>query len=197
MNDRRIRKAQPNEMNKITALMTVAFCNDPFARWIYPGPEMYLAHFPQYFKIFSEEAFSQDTAFVAEPFAGVAMWLPPGTDFDERALGQHFTETVPPERLAEMGALLTEMEEQTPEEDVWYLPMIGVDTKFQGQGVGNFLMQSVLAQTDQIKIATHLESSNPANVPFYNRLGYEIVSEIKTSKTAPLMTVMHRSPRST
>ena len=195
MNESKIRVAESSEIEKVAAMMTVAFSGDPFMRWMYPEADAFIAHFPKFVEAFAGGAFDQDAAFVDEDFGGACMWFPPGTEVDEEGLQQHAIATVAPERLGQMGEIFQQMEEYHVDEEVWYLPMIGVDAKFQGQGIGALLMNSVLAKTDEMGIPTYLESSNPTNIPFYKRLGYEAIGEIKISDDTPLLTPMYRANR--
>jgi GNAT superfamily N-acetyltransferase len=195
MHEAKIRVAQSNEIGKVAAMMTLAFSGDPFMRWMYPEADAFLAHFPKFVEAFAGAAFRQKTAFVDESFGGACMWLPPGTEVDIEALGQHVVQTILPERLAEIGETFKQMEEHHVDEEAWYLPMIGVDANFQGQGIGARLMDSLLTKTDAMGIPTYLESSNPANIPFYKRLGYEAVGKIQFSSDSPIITPMHRANR--
>ena len=56
-------------------------------------------------------------------------------------------------------------------------------------------MNWALARTDEMGIPTYLESSNPANVTFYKRLGYEAIGKIQTADDSPLITPMYRAAR--
>ena len=190
-----IRVARPDETKRIVATMVAAFAGDPFLRWMYPEADAYLAHFGRFVDAFAGAAFTENTAYLDEDFGGACMWLPPGVEPDGPALFEHVRTTVPSEKLAGTSEYFRQMEECAPEEDLWYLPMIGVDACFQGRGIGARLMNWSLARTDEMGIPTYLESSNPANIPFYRRLGYEPVSEIRISDDAPVMTPMYRAAR--
>jgi ribosomal protein S18 acetylase RimI-like enzyme len=81
-----------------------------------------------------------------------------------------------------------------PPEPHWYLPLLGVDPTRQGQGVGSALLQHATARCDQAGQLAYLESSNPANVPLYERHGFEIVGQIQAG-TSPTFHPMVRKPR--
>jgi GNAT superfamily N-acetyltransferase len=162
---------------------------------MYPEPDAFIKHFPKFVEAFAGGAFDQNAAFVDEGFGGACMWFPPGTEVNEEGLRQLAIATIAPERLGQMGEIFQQMEEYHVDEEVWYLPMIGVDARFQGRGIGALLMNSVLAKTDEMGIPTYLESSNPANIPFYKRLGYEAIGKIKISEDTPLLTPMYRPSR--
>eukprot|EP01041_Mallomonas_annulata_P030478 gene30478-52615_t len=58
-----------------------------------------------------------------------------------------------------------------PEEPHWYLSMIGVDPSHHGQGLGSALLKAGLQRCDADGLPAYLESSNPKNVPLYERFG--------------------------
>jgi len=56
------------------------------------------------------------------------------------------------------------------------------------------LLQHTLAQTDARGLQSYLESSNPANIPLYQRHGFEVIREIRVGGS-PVVTPMLRQPR--
>ena len=53
----------------------------------------------------------------------------------------------------------------------------------------------MLAECDRTGCIAHLESSNPRNVPFYERHGFVVEAEYRCGGDGPLMTMMTRQPR--
>jgi predicted N-acetyltransferase YhbS len=70
------------------------------------------------------------------------------------------------------------MKEVHPEEPHWYLAIIGSDPNVRGKGYGQALMRSRLDRCDAEHAPAYLESSNPDNVPYYQRFGFEVTGEI-------------------
>lgn len=62
--------------------------------------------------------------------------------------------------------------------EAWYLSIIGIHPRSQGQGLGVDLMDPVLQQTDRLKKPTFLETFTPRTIPFYERLGYQSLDRI-------------------
>ena len=56
-------------------------------------------------------------------------------------------------------------------------------------------VRPVLERCDREGIGAYLESSNPRNIPFYHRLGFEVVNENWTPDNVAVMTGMWRAPR--
>ena len=184
-----------SDRNHVLAVMTVAFSSDPTMRWMYPDAQAYVEHFPGFANAFGGGAFDHGTALVAEGFGGACLWFPPGTGPDVSALGDHMVRTIPEAELAGIVSLFEQMEGYRPDEDHWYLPMIGVDASRQGQGIGSALMRAALETVDEAGLPAYLESSNPANITLYQRHGFEAMGEIRGSEGAPVLTPMYRSER--
>lgn len=70
---------------------------------------------------------------------------------------------------------------------------MGVDPALQGKGYGSALLNHALQQCDQEGCLAYLESSNPRNIPLYQRHGFRIIGEIQ-SGTSPTMAAMLRAP---
>lgn len=127
-----------------------------------------------------------------------AAWTPPGTDpWDRPDVGEGF--------LAAMGAVLTRrqldrmltlhlvVDEMHPREHHWYLGMLATRAAAQGTGLGTRMMQHTLKPVDADGGPAYLESSNPVNIPFYARHGFEVVGEAQLPD-GPSLTQMWRMP---
>jgi GNAT superfamily N-acetyltransferase len=90
--------------------------------------------------------------------------------------------------------VLEQMDRYHPTEPHWYLPVIGVEPLLHGQGFGSALMQQALDQCDRGGTPAYLESSNPRNIPFYQRQGFEGLGTIQVG-TSPSIVPMVRRPR--
>ena len=121
-------------------------------------------------------------AWTTEELDGVALWEKPG-DRKPSAL-QSLWE--PPILVRSFGRHLPRAihafscgEKCRPEEDHWYLDVLGVRTDRQGQGVGSSLVRAGLIKVDEAGLPAFLISSNPRNLEFYERFGFAIVEERK------------------
>ena len=68
-----------------------------------------------------------------------------------------------------------------------------MDPAFQSLGLGSVLLQHTLAKADAQGLPAYLESSNPANIPFYQRNGFEVMAELR-SGDSPTIFSMLRQP---
>jgi ribosomal protein S18 acetylase RimI-like enzyme len=180
-----IRTAVDRDHADAVQTLVLAFSADPVVRWLYPEPDRYLTHFPSFIRKFGGRAFEHDTAYVAESMEGASLWLPPDVHVDGDAVEAVMRSSVPEPRLDDALRILEEMDRYHPKDTHWYLPMIGVDPARQGQGVGSALLRHALARPDEDSLPAYLESSNPKNVPLYQRYGFEVIGEIQVGTAPP------------
>jgi GNAT superfamily N-acetyltransferase len=180
--------------NPAVETIVLAFAADPMARWTWPHAHQYLAAMPRMVRAFGGRAFSDGSAFCTEDYAGTALWLSPGVHADEEELGAVVESTAAPSLLAEAATIFEQMAKYHPAEPHWYLPLIGVDPANQGEGHGDALMAYALARCDRDHAPAYLESSNPRNIPFYRRHGFEPLGAIQAG-SSPTLVPMLRQPR--
>lgn len=185
---------RPEDKARLLQTIVLGFAADPMARWASPDAAVYLDRRAEFFDAFGGAAFDHGTAFVADDGAAVATWLPPGVESDGERLSAIMDEQTPASRKAEMDALFAKMEEFHLHEPHWYLPLIAADPARQGEGLGTALMEAAIARIDADGRPAYLESSNPRNIPLYERFGFQRMGEIQT-ETSPVLTPMVRAGR--
>ena len=184
--------AEPHDADRIFAALTLAFAADPPCRWMYPEPEQYLRHFPEFARALGGAALPLRTAFVTRDYASSALWLAPGVSPDEQTLANVIEESIAPEKRSDMAAVIEEMIRYHPEEPHWYLPFIGVDPARQGKGRGSALLRSLLAECDLASLPAYLKSTNPRNQPLYERHGFQVIGEIRAGHCPPVVPMLRR-----
>lgn len=98
-------------------------------------------------------------------------------------------------KVPRMVGALTAIEKVHPTDEHYYLEALGTRQDVQGKGVGSTVISHMLERCDEEGMPAYLESSNPRNVPFYGRHGFEVTGEIDVGKGAPTVTAMWRDPR--
>lgn len=80
----------------------------------------------------------------------------------------------------------------------WHLQLIATLPSKQGHGFGAAAIKSSLARADALNMVCYLESSNPKNLPFYERHGFHVVEEVVFPKCReeepPIIYLMLRKP---
>jgi ribosomal protein S18 acetylase RimI-like enzyme len=183
----------PDEAS-IIAVIVLAFSADPAVRWTWPDPQQYLRHFPNFVKALGGKAFAHGSAYYVDGYAGAAMWLPPEVSPDENVLVELLQLTGYAPVQKDVFAVFEQMARYHPQEPHWFLPFIGVDPFQQGKGCGGALMQHALVPCDRDRKLAYLESSNPKNIPLYERYGFELLGTIQV-RTSPPIFPMLRKPR--
>jgi GNAT superfamily N-acetyltransferase len=87
------------------------------------------------------------------------------------------------------------VERHHPKEPHWYLEALGAVPEARGTGVGKRVVQPVLDACDDARLPAYLESSNPRNWSFYERLGFVRGQPLPVPRGCPLVMPMRREPR--
>ena len=183
----------------VGATLSAAFADDPVQQWLWDGAADPAAARLRFLRFFVDEYFPLGHVYVVGDVGGAALWAPPDGDVlhgpsvdDLLALvGAAIGDQALP-RLAEL-ARSSALRPLAPH---FYLGVLGVDPDRQGLGLGHVLVEPVLAVCDRDGIPAHLESSNPRNLSFYERLGFSAIGDFRCGgRAGPLMTIMHRTPR--
>jgi len=187
--------AQRTASQSLLHTITLAFADDPVCRYWWPDAEEYARGWPRYAYAMGERGFDSGTVFSTPDFRAVTFWLPPGVDPDPEKLAA-LNLNPSPEEDALSRELQAGLARFHPADPYWYLWLIGVDPSAQGSGLGSALLQYTLKTIDDAGQIAFLESSNPRNIPFYLRHGFEIVGETRVADV-PVLTSMMRAPSRT
>jgi ribosomal protein S18 acetylase RimI-like enzyme len=190
----RVKTAGPSDEAPAIAVVVLAFSADPAARWTWPDPHQYLAHFPEFVKTLGGKAFAHGSGYYVDGHVGAALWLPPDIHPDEDALMTLLRRTGSPSAQKDVLAVFEQMERYHPREPHWFLPFIGIDPTQQGKGYGAALMKHALTPCDRDRTLAYLESSNPKNIPLYERHGFELLGTIQVESSPPIFPML-RKPR--
>jgi len=191
----KVNRAKPDDRLRALSTLALAFSSDPLLRWMFPPSDSYFANVIQTFDVFAGHSIDGDTCLITSAFEGAAMWLAPGIETDEEAVGETFAKIFSPEFLPKVGEMLAAMDSYHPHDDnCWYLPLIGVDPGHQNKGVGAALMKHMTEKLDDEGAMAYLESSNQKNISLYLRHGFEVIGEIQIYDS-PIVTPMVRKCR--
>jgi ribosomal protein S18 acetylase RimI-like enzyme len=178
---------------RVVALVVSAFAADPAARWMYPDARSYDAHFPEFVKAFGGRAFASGTVHRIGDVAA-ALWLPPGAHPYDDAVTGLIRRTTPAHQQPALFELFEQMGSYRPPGLHWHLPLIAVHPGSQRQGYGAALLRHALKACDEQRLPAYLESSNPENIPLYQRHGFAVLGTIQIGSSPPV-TPMLRTPR--
>jgi ribosomal protein S18 acetylase RimI-like enzyme len=189
---REVRRATRNEAPDVLATITLAFMADPPCRFVYQHPNNYLRHFPQFVEGFGGRAFEHGGAYYIHGNIGAALWLPPGIHPDDEGLDKLFAQSLPSSHREAVLEVLDQMAGYHPSEPHWHLTMIGVDPLECHKGYGSALLEAGLLPCDQAQETAYLESTNPRNIPLYERFGFEVLGTIKAGNCPPIYPMLRK-----
>lgn len=178
------------EIDHAVATLVLAFGTDPVARWMYDEPQQYLLHIPRLFRALGTSAFETGAAQRTNDGLGVALWLPPGVHGDDEPLEAVIAASMVGEKQAEVAAVFEQTEHYRPTEPHWYLSLIGVEALHRNKGCGAALLQHRLHECDRARLPAYLWSSNPLNISFYERHGFEILGTIQVGSSPSIFPML-------
>ena len=182
---------ESDEPGVIDALK-LAFVADPATRWVWPDPQKYLSHFSSFAKAFGGKAFAYESAHYVGNYSGAALWLPPNVSPDVDLLTALLQSNGSDEAKKDGPEVFEKMSRYHPQEPHWYLPLLGVDPLHHGKGLGSALMLHAIGICDRDKKFAYLESSNPKNIPFYERHGFELLGTIQVNTSPPIFPMLRK-----
>jgi len=192
------------QLEQIQTVLTSAFTGDPFMKWLFPGSEHQnnLQTWWEYIsQASSKNGFSHFD--IDEENTTASIWGKPKFEKEKDSNDEGFNnfvsflEPLVGERLPTVLQALYEVSLEHPHEPHWYLQAVGTTPNMQGKGKGAALLLPILDICDATGLGAYLESSNPRNISFYYRLGFEIRKELILADGQVQLTCMWRQPKST
>jgi len=197
-----VRAATAADRATLAAALASAFSKDPLFSWMAGagpnrplGPKMRVM-FDAFLKLDLRR--SDHLVFTDEVGIGAAVWKHP----NKWKMPTGDTVRTLPAMLRVLGTktprmigAITAIEKVHPKEEHYYLEALGTQQDMQSKGVGSAVIRHMLDRCDAEGLPAYLESSNPRNIPFYARHGFESTGEIVVGKGAPTVTAMWRDPR--
>ena len=188
-----IRIAKSADRAAIVDALLLSFSSDPCVRYMFPEPSAFVAGWPVFVWGMGGRAVDNGSAFLSEDGAAAALWLPPGVEPDLETMFSALADV--PEAKGEVLAKVGEqIRSYHPEDPHWYLAAVGVDPSRQGEGLGSAMIKEGLRLCDAQGLPAYLESSNPRNIPLYERHGFEVIGLIQPDDYPPLYPML-RAPR--
>jgi GNAT superfamily N-acetyltransferase len=130
-----------------------------------------------------------------------AVWLPPGrfpwTTWRKLRAAPAFARimALAPRTFPTFMRYGANVEAAHRDEPHWYLVVLSVRPESQRQGLGSRLVGPILERADRDGLPCRLETSDPANVAFYQRFGFEVDDPAFAAiPGGPSLTTMRRPP---
>jgi GNAT superfamily N-acetyltransferase len=196
------RPARKDDVSDLSRTLARAFYDDPVMMWLLPDQKARTAQLRRLFATMTRHHHlargGVEVACDGPNIGAAALWDPP-SEWQETWRGQLM---MTPTFIRVFGLRATQgravqelMKRAHPEEPHWYLAVIGSDPSVRGKGFGQALMRSRLDRVDAEHCPAYLESTKRENVPYYQRFGFAVTSEITLPGGGPTMWAMWREPQ--
>ncbi|MCY3636954.1 MAG: GNAT family N-acetyltransferase [bacterium] len=192
--------------DQIAAIWADAFEPDPMMRWVFPddstrqkslmrwwgflldrmppGAELHGTRVDGCVAYWQSPRSETNASGTADDSSGQSDWQAEFVAMMTELLGDLF-----PSRMEALG----KMQQARLTEPHWYLSVLGTSPDQQSKGLGSRVLAPMLERCDRNGVLAYLESTNPANVGFYRRHGFESIDEFYLADGV-LITPMSREP---
>ncbi len=188
----------PADVPDVAASLAVAFADDPVLAFLVGDDARRPGVLAGFFANRLVAGVGLDEALTVDGHRAAAVWAPPhGPDDPVADFGPAMAAVsmfVGPEVLAGRLDAMRVVFEAKPHTPHWFLGFVGTRPDARGQGLASALIRHVTDRCDADGVPAYLESSDPGNVPLYERHGFEVTAEIPITG-GPVVPVMWREPR--
>ena len=184
-------------------ILTKAFLFDPFFSWLFPG-KSHESNLHQWWYFLTRHA-SKESQWILSVDAHdstSSIWTKPildldesdNSDDDEQDAFVNLMHELVGDRISQVLEAFAEVNANHPSQPHWYLQAVGTVPEMQSKGRAAKLLQPILEICDKEETGAYLESTNPRNLSFYYRLGFETQKELSLDGGKAALTCMWRDP---
>lgn len=193
-----IREAVTSDLDTLVDTLSDSFAEDPMFNWLFPETQLY----PFFFRMLVKDVYlPRGIVHIEDQGRAAALWLPPQERlkmaprlrllrFGLRLIRENGLRSI--WRVLRQGSVFARYQ---PREPHYYLQFIGSRRSAQGLGIGAELLKQGIRICDERGMPAYLESSNPRNVPLYERHGFVVRGRQPVGKNGPMAWFMWREPR--
>lgn len=194
------RPATIEDLELATAVMTVAFADDPvWGQWAFPDPDPERRRDQRraWWRFNLQSALRYPWLRLTAGGEAAALWIPPGgeelTRPEEGRVPTLLTALVGDHADVFLEGLELFDASHPRREPHYYLSLLGTHADHRGHGFGIALLAENLRLIDAEHMPAYLESSNPGNVFRYERLGFRTVGGFTLPAGGPSVDTMWRA----
>lgn len=191
------RLATRPDRDAVGEMLARAFQDDPALVWIMPDPTRRARRLPTLFRMLFDSDAAHGMRLMSGGGEAATLWRAPG--HAETPLSELLR--FAPAMLATFGlalpralALANAIDRHMPREPFWYLHIAGCDPAHQGRGLGRDAVRAGLDRTEGSGLPAYLETATPANLGFYQSLGFAVTGEWRVGADGPRLWSMRRPP---
>ncbi|NUP42793.1 MAG: GNAT family N-acetyltransferase [Streptomyces sp.] len=189
------RFATPADIDAVVSVFTSAFFHDPVWGPAFPDEGRRAAQSAVMWRVYATAALRYPWTLVTPDVEAAAVWIPPGgvelTAEEVGGLEGRLARVTSAEVARAIMRAGEQFEAAQPSEPFFHLTILGTHSDHRGKGLGMALLVESLARIDAVGAPAYLESTNPANLKRYERVGFTVRDEIVTA-TGQVVTTMWR-----
>jgi ribosomal protein S18 acetylase RimI-like enzyme len=193
-----VRKAVEADTDRIVEVLARAFRDDPVVSHIAQADERRGERIRRLMRTGLGLTLPHGETYVSEGLEGAALWVPPDAPragmLDDLRLIPDMIAIGGLGSLPRLALTLLLVQRKQPRAPHFHLQTLGVAPEHQGRGIGARLLAPVLERCDREGIPAYLRSSNPRNLPFYERQGFWITERLTLPGGGPRVWLMWREP---
>lgn len=196
-----VRAAEPRDVPRIAATLTVATAESRWARWALPADGRVQRLTRLHELVAGHRGVATGTTWVTDDVSAVAAWEPPA--------GAPGTEPVPPDVAAALAREVPRLHESRwravtdtdalvsaarPEAPHWWLTTVGTRPSARRHGLAGAVLAPVLQRCDTEGVPAAAAVHTWANVRWLRRLGFAVVETTDTADDELPLYVLVRRP---
>lgn len=191
----KVRLATIDDVDALAAVLARAFAQDAIMEWTMPSDQRE-DRVRAFFDAFDRPSAERGWLWTVGAGAGVALWVPPGTqtEFEELTFSLDSVRELLGEAAERYDTFWAWAESKRPDEPHWYLDHLAVDERERGRGLGGALVEHGLALARAGGVPAFLCTSRADNVPFYERRGFIIQDASDAPGGGPHVWFLHADP---
>jgi GNAT superfamily N-acetyltransferase len=195
-----ITPATRRDIPSIAQLLAESLCEDPLQRWLFPEKRSRLAKSTRVFRRVLKTRIADGLVRVIRDDRGepvsVAVWTPPRPPAPSHLA--HYSESLfmrwtYGRRIHEVRQGFTALSARHPREPYWYLLALATAPSHRGKGHAAQLLDERIGQCRATKELIALETSQPKNVSYYQKLGFTVEDELQLNDQFPVWLLCYRN----
>ncbi len=192
------RAATRDDLDAVAACLASAFYDDPlWGIWSFPDEQSRSVGLQPFMRLWAACGMHHPWLRMTAGGEAVTVWTLPGEIYvtpEEELELEALVDHLFGERAPAFQALFEQFDENLPEGDYYHLEWWATHRDHAGRGLGSALLHEDLARIDAEHMPSYLESTNPANLSRYERLGFHPIGEFGPPG-GPVITKMWRDTR--
>ncbi len=194
-------QSPPDFSNRLADVLADGFADDPVMNWTFGSskPQKFI------FQTLANHLYLQKGRGALLPVAGedaaACLWLHAGANkqlslVPTAKIASSILRHGGPASVLRTLMLDARLENKHPDVPHVYLFAVAVRDGFQGKGLGGKVLAPMLQHCDEHGLPAYLENSKAGNLPFYRKLGFEVLEQFEPGGTCSPLWLMLRPPNS-